>query len=260
MEKGLAFISLWFIIVVFFLMRKSLDPFMRWRNLFILLGVTAFYLWWDGFYSRYRVVDALNVLFPGAAYPFHDSFSTQIVVALYEEIIKKGIPIFLFLLLLRVFNKGKSMKWVVIFVPLYIASLFSLFEAMGYMDQPVPIMNKLGRICIPLHCKEQIVMGYVLYRYCETRRWYYMPFFAMGAPIGIHLLNNFATYIPTEITVYMAANEHYDFLYYFSTICYLVAVGLLYGYSFWVGLSLLSQQEGNFLGWSAHAGGKGDRQ
>ena len=247
MEKSLAFISLWGIVVAFLLMRKSLAPFVRWRNLFILLGVGVFYMWWADIAGSYRIYDALNVLFPGGAYPFHDFFSTQIVVILREEVFIKGVPIFLLLLLLRIFNKGKSMKWVLVFAPLYIANLYAVDEAMSYVDHPV-FMNVLGRMILPGHFEIQVVMGYVLYRYCQTRRWCYMPFFALVAAMCIHLMNNSACYMPTEITVYMAANEHYDFLYYLSTICYLVAVALVYGYAIWVGLSLLSQQEGNFLG------------
>ena len=125
MEVILPYFSLWGLIFFFLLMRKSLAPFLRWRNLLVLAVTIAFWNWWikDLFFSSV-LTNALNEIFPGGAYPFLDISSTVIVVAVVEEILDKGVPLFLLLLLLRLFNPGKPLKWVAFFATLLVANLF----------------------------------------------------------------------------------------------------------------------------------------
>ena len=245
MEVILPYFSLWGLIFFFLLMRKSLAPFLRWRNLLVLAVTIAFWNWWikDLFFSSV-LTNALNEIFPGGAYPFLDISSTVIVVAVVEEILDKGVPLFLLLLLLRLFNPGKPLKWVAFFATLLVANLFSIHEVEGY----ALTNSALFRCFVPIHFTLQMLTGYILYRYCQSsHRWIYLPFFFFFWTIALHFIHNLNAILPAEVFTYMVANPHYDLLHYAATTCYIIGAIFMETWALWLTLSVLAQQEGTFL-------------
>lgn len=242
----LSFICFWPFLLMVYWLRKDLQEFLNLKNLFvmIIIGIlTAL------FFEICPFMLTAVSLCPNVYIPFLDNMSIMSTLIPREEI-TKGMMTAVLLLVLKLCNPRISMRWALVLTPFYICILFSWNEALDYFNHPGGNNTFLGRALFPVHLIIQTPMVYILFNYFLGKGRIHQLFIfccSIIAAICTHFLWNTCVMLDNDICYYMAANTHFDTLFYASNFIKIICWILIIVWGIYLWLHIFTQSANNIF-------------